>query len=167
MESKSRQKTEPAPPLQKSAPAQDERFDIMLTKTEVVYHDREAPRHSDDRRHIRLRSRICGRTLAQRKHEPGDRENLAALWCLGSLIIRRPTVVSAAKVFVVSTALIKKSIDNLQATTTASTQPEIELIWAELDDDERLKFIRNNISEIWGLIDRATFPVAICPKRKK
>ncbi len=98
---------------------------------------------------------MLGRGLAKRLPDlkPRARARLAAYWLIGLLHLT-PTVAMACRVFGVSTPLVNEELAFLK-TTTAPT-PVLDWMWSEASADERQRFVRDHLAQLWTMIDHAT-----------
>lgn len=116
---------------------------VNMPKTPAVL-PRRTPRHVVT---------ITAQAIAKGKHPKQELAELAALWCLGALVIK-PTVTLAARVLNVSQPLITNAIRELERTTQA--MPAIDAIWGEMGWAERDAFIARHPNTIWNCFDRVT-----------
>jgi hypothetical protein len=107
-----------------------------------------------NRRSASASIRISGQSLAKTDRTPRESAHLAAGWICGSVTIAPPTVALAAKVFGVSTSLVREAVTEFEASTTA--QPAIDMLLARMSNGELDLFVKRNLIKLWDAIDRTT-----------
>jgi hypothetical protein len=100
---------------------------------------------------------IDGQAIAKTHWSPRQRARRAAEWKL-DLIQVRPTTKLSAEVFSVSVPLVVDAIKDLESTVTIGELAHrwFDGIWAGMSDDERNRFVRGRLVELWDRIDRLT-----------
>jgi hypothetical protein len=103
---------------------------------------------------------VTGQAIAKSHWAPWRRARLAAGWKL-DLVRVEPTTKLASEDFNVSVPLVNAAIKVLEPAVTngrskANGTPAIDGIWADMSDDERNRFVRGRLVELWDRIDRLT-----------
>jgi hypothetical protein len=141
----------------------------MKTNGNGVYH--ETPDCSNGR----TRGLISGRSLAHGKRSILSRAFLGADWHLNRVELISPTIkqcannagvcvpyLTAAVAIVAADdqaareAVLAGEVPLLEAAHTAVVQSPVEDAWPLTEPKDREKFIRNNLAEVWHLIDAIT-----------